>query len=460
MRTALAALLLAACVAAPVHAQNAWTLTVFEPDGGGSLATTALADVDDAGRAVGRTWIGGQSVAFEWTVAEGLAVLPPNALGSPSAGRINTQGDMIVPFLSPAAVLLADGSMPELLNPFGTTTSVAAYDIADGPVVVGRMAGTGTTSSIMIWEPDTGTRSIFVPSASFLRRVSNGPWAVGNAQPIEGSSNGFRVNMDTEASVSFNQLLPGGAWSEVADVNELGVVTGQASSGTTSAAITWSDADGFTFLPGLEGGPPEYVLPRAIDNAGRVVGQAFDANLDWRAFLWDPATGMLDLNDVVSAGDFELLEATDISETGLVIGRGQHGPAWGPPRGFLLQPPGPWSDLGQALAGAAGAPTLVGEGTLLPATWFALTLTGAPAGKSGAWIVGLAPLGAPFFGGTLVPHPTLLLPLVTDADGRVDLDHQSWPGMPAGTSLYFQAWVEDPAGPAGYAASNALRVDG
>ena len=73
-------------------------------------------------------------------------------------------------------------------------------------------------------------------------------------------------------------------------------------------------------------------------------------------------------------------------------------------------------------------------------------------------MVGVSPLFAPFKGGTLVPDNDLLLPLALDPDG-VALVAGTWPpGLPAGVSLWFQAWHPDAAGPAGWVASHAIQA--
>ncbi len=119
----------------------------------------------------------------------------------------------------------------------------------------------------------------------------------------------------------------------------------------------------------------------------------------------------------------------------------------------------PWTDLGFALAGTAGPPALLGTGSLLGGTPVKLALMSARASAPVALILGLSQLGAPFKGGTLVPAPdVLILGLHTNPAGNLQLS-STWPsGLQSGLSLWFQEWITDPAGPAGFAASNALRA--
>jgi hypothetical protein len=119
----------------------------------------------------------------------------------------------------------------------------------------------------------------------------------------------------------------------------------------------------------------------------------------------------------------------------------------------------PWTDLGAGLSGSAGVPLLAGNGPLTGGSTNSLDLSGALAGASCTLVVGLAQLGAPFKGGTMVPAPFLLVVgLAADGAGELGLPF-AWPaGVPSGLALYFQHWIADPAGPLGFAASNGLRA--
>ena len=117
-----------------------------------------------------------------------------------------------------------------------------------------------------------------------------------------------------------------------------------------------------------------------------------------------------------------------------------------------------WRDLGHALAGAAGAPTLAGRGYLVAGTRYEVALSGAPAARSGIFVFGFTAASAPFLGGTLVPSLDLVVPIVTDASGAHELAQVVPPGIAAGTRWWTQAWVRDPTGPQGAVASNALEL--
>jgi hypothetical protein len=118
---------------------------------------------------------------------------------------------------------------------------------------------------------------------------------------------------------------------------------------------------------------------------------------------------------------------------------------------------GVWRNLGSALAGAAGPPSLAPSGALEPSTPVSLKLTGAAPGSTAALVLGLTALEAPFKGGTLVPSPAAIIAgLPTGPGGSFTAVGTLPAGLPAGTTLYAQYWVVDAGGPKGLAASNAV----
>ncbi len=119
-----------------------------------------------------------------------------------------------------------------------------------------------------------------------------------------------------------------------------------------------------------------------------------------------------------------------------------------------------WTDLGFALAGTPGLPSLVGTGSLVAGTAGALTLSNAKASSLAYVFVALSAAPTPFKGGTLVPIPPLLtLVLGTNASGGLTLPWAAWPAGLSGLDLYFQEAIQDAAAVKGAALSNALRAD-
>jgi hypothetical protein len=165
--------------------------------------------------------------------------------------------------------------------------------------------------------------------------------------------------------------------------------------------------------------------------------------------------------DVTSAGRLDMLPA--LGNGGLVelAVTPSDGKADGDTASLHFGVQGPaFTDLGFALAGTHGEPVLVGEGDLTGGSAVRFALGGALELTPASLLVGLSALNAPFKGGVLVPNfqsPGLLVPLFTNAHGRIILN-ATWPaGLPSGLSVYLQYWLHDATGPAGLAASNAVR---
>ncbi len=118
---------------------------------------------------------------------------------------------------------------------------------------------------------------------------------------------------------------------------------------------------------------------------------------------------------------------------------------------------GTWEDLGMGLAGTHGVPELSGSGALTPVTTVQVNLDNAREWSPAHLVVGLSTLLAPFKGGVLLPNPDLIVSLVTDGIGEVNLSATWPPGVPGDTSFFLQYWIEDLVGPKGYSASNGLK---
>ncbi|HZM00633.1 MAG TPA: PQQ-dependent sugar dehydrogenase [Planctomycetota bacterium] len=127
---------------------------------------------------------------------------------------------------------------------------------------------------------------------------------------------------------------------------------------------------------------------------------------------------------------------------------------------FRIKPAGPFTGLGNALAGTSGKPILHGEGTLVAGTPGSVELTNAMPSAAAYLFVSLGVGGVPFKGGTLMPVPTLLLlPLASSPTGTLNLSWASWQaGVPGGTVLCFQYAIQDAGALNGVALSNALKA--
>lgn len=115
-----------------------------------------------------------------------------------------------------------------------------------------------------------------------------------------------------------------------------------------------------------------------------------------------------------------------------------------------------WVNLGYGLAGSAGVPALVGNGTLLANDPFSLRVTNASEFAELVLYHGVSYIVTPFKGGTLVPAPAGAIFGATNDIGTFVLAGAWPPGLPLGFTFYFQTWITDPLGPQGSSATNAL----
>lgn len=143
-----------------------------------------------------------------------------------------------------------------------------------------------------------------------------------------------------------------------------------------------------------------------------------------------------------------------------------HFPVWQP--AFAVQfcqwllahsKPGTWTDTGNDLAGAYGAPGLQPRGTANPGTTVTLGASNALENTAAVLVIGITAVNAPFAGGVLGPSSDLnLYGLVTDPFGDLNVN-VPWPaGLPIGLPIYFQYWFQDAAGPAGLSSTTTWQL--
>jgi FG-GAP repeat len=118
-----------------------------------------------------------------------------------------------------------------------------------------------------------------------------------------------------------------------------------------------------------------------------------------------------------------------------------------------------FDDLGFGLAGVAGVPQLVGDGTLVAGTTGSLALSGAVPNGATFLVLGFSTTFAPFKGGLLVPAPNIVVPgLPLNGSGALTLPF-TWPAaVPSGVAFIAQCWTPDAAAVEGFSASNALQA--
>jgi len=114
-----------------------------------------------------------------------------------------------------------------------------------------------------------------------------------------------------------------------------------------------------------------------------------------------------------------------------------------------------WSNLGMALPGAAGTPSLRGTGDTTPLAPFALEVTRAAPNANAFLFVGFGVGNSPFLGGFMVPEFIAVAPFPTDTAGSATLAGH-WPPELVSVIVYLQVWITDPTGPHGASATNGL----
>jgi hypothetical protein len=118
-----------------------------------------------------------------------------------------------------------------------------------------------------------------------------------------------------------------------------------------------------------------------------------------------------------------------------------------------------WINMGFALAGIQGPPSLLGSGQIEALGRSKIVLLDAAPQALALLFVSLSSDPRPFKGGTLVPaEPTFQLAIATDASGSITLCIAGSAGLPAGFDLVLQYAVVDAAAPQGVALSNAIQT--
>jgi len=117
-------------------------------------------------------------------------------------------------------------------------------------------------------------------------------------------------------------------------------------------------------------------------------------------------------------------------------------------------------ELSQAMDGTTGPPTLSATGDFTAGGAFTLEIQAARNAPTLLWVVtGEERVQTGLFGGTLVPDAKIVLPLPSGVLGHLTLSGVVPAIAPPGHSQYLQVWHQDPAGPQGWAATNALKIN-
>lgn len=304
-----------------------------------NLREVNLRDINEAGFVSGTATSNSSYSGFVWTEAAEKTPVPMTwPIGINNLNQIVSDGK-IYDFDTGATINVPPAGMwpvPRLqaINDNGIAVGFSECSCSNS----GR-----TVQEALVWDAQTGSRTIPVSTAKELLRINNANAAVGNIRGGTSVSEGFYYHVDSGNTVNMSDLLPPNGfvrgYSELMDINENDVVCGRGWDGQVLRGLTWSSENGFTFLPPFDGAMIDGMYPRGINSAGTVVGFNNIAPSTPRAFIWDAENGTRNLNDLVTAPpDFILDWAVKINDGGWIVGIGHYGPNWGTSRGFVLRP--------------------------------------------------------------------------------------------------------------------------
>ena len=332
--------------ASPAHAQGTphvrparlqrYELFLIRPFAAGSTATTSAASVNDLGQVTGMSTASEQR-AFLWTVAGGAVDLGERANALSSMGRDVNLSGMVAGSSDTATIWTGVGALVPIPAPAGTYAAFA-YGLNDAGRVVGEANLTPNLTTAWVWDPLQGTRNLRdlgVPGAATAAAINESNQIVGQRL----TSNYLAYRFDLNAGILTDLGTFGGPTSEALGIDDLGRVVGWAKNANfNTRPFLWTPAAGLQDLGSLGGHPYDFGKARSINVASEIVGESTTTSGERHAFLWDPAHGLRDLNALVDGlGTFRLVTASRISNTGWIVGDGRDS-AGGAPLGYVLRP--------------------------------------------------------------------------------------------------------------------------
>ncbi|MGD8395834.1 MAG: FlgD immunoglobulin-like domain containing protein [Candidatus Eiseniibacteriota bacterium] len=363
-------LLIGASFPGAASAQPEYDAHVVEPwDASYQFATSTIGDLNDLNVAVGSAYFEGTTTArFLWTPEDGK--MAADVGGS----HINNSG-----VTAAGSAIYWSPGVYELIPHPGGGAGIGIRDLSNQNVVCGT-AGISERTLAFVWDATNGSRyleDLGVPPTTWRAYAINDAGLLAGSRSLTGEpgdEKSFVLDVPAERYIDLHGMLnPSGTGiTRAVDVSDNGNVAGEGSynDGSDIAGFLWSEAAGFTFLPGLGGGRPMDVHPRAVNSEGTLVGAALDGGLEWRAFIWNADYGLRDLEDLATLpAGFNLEEAKAINENGWIVARGFWGQAWGPERAVVFVPRGGTTAVADAASVDSGpiatvrvAPDLAGAG--------------------------------------------------------------------------------------------------
>jgi probable HAF family extracellular repeat protein len=285
---------------------------------------TALG-INDHGQVVGRGAVEGQSCGYLWDSGTARCLETPPGATLTEPWDINNVGQVVGTAFGYTrsrgrAFLWEEGQEAIDLGDLGGGEA-SALAINDQGMVVGYSAVSYWCSQAFLWEGD-----VMVPIPSAFGGSSSTAWDINDAGQVVGVA--ATASLSARAFLWQDGVMQdlgtlGGNYSYAKGVNDLGAVTGNSQRELDDDGVTHAflwDAGQMTDL-GLLGG---FLGSRAgaINDRGQVVGSASRGG-PWLGFLYDPESGVSDLDSLVSPnrGWVQLLPR-DINDAGQIIGEG------------------------------------------------------------------------------------------------------------------------------------------
>ena len=428
--------------------------------GGISADGAAISGSSDAGTGVG------YRLSFRWTEATGMVGLGDLAGAEDNGGcyGISPDGAFCVggsrtqddsywqwhAFLHDGSTMLDLGTLPYVSDGWSHATDASN----GGTVAVGYADhGDGYNQRAFRWRKGIGMEALALPTGY----VSSTATAVTpDGSTIVGQMGGWGYPTQAFVFTEANGVVGiGGRMAQGISADGT-VVLGI----STNVAAYWTQASGWVDLPWGGWGDGEGAFAISADHEV-IVGHD-----RYHAYYRTPEGGTRWLENVlrdehgVDLAGWQPMDQRGISDDGTVVaGSAYHAASgtWQPYRAVV--PRTRWERMGYGLAGTGGGiPNLYGRGDLAAGGRGFLAVESARAGMPVFFIVGLTAIYAPFFKGTLVPSLDLILAGVyTDWLGNATIGGDLPSDLPPDVEFYAQAWILDPNGPKGFAATNAVK---
>jgi probable HAF family extracellular repeat protein len=315
-------------------------------------------DINDSGRIVG---VGDTPLYDEGTVwqaftgtKDGISAVFPEETVRSSANAINRDG-VIAGYKNGRAFLVGGGSPFVDLGVLPGAGASWGLGLNRGKKVVGYSWNPGVSEKGALWEQDGSgnylQNDIGTLGGAYTRAtsVNDTDQVAGHSQNATGANRAFRwQKVAGNATLAELGVLTGFTDSFALRINNRGAVAGynvvmDEFYNQTARACLWGDNGVQELKKKNASGLSESVLyseAYGINDSGSVVGMYYsEEHQELRAFLWDAANEMRDLNSLLPANSGLLLVAAyAINNKGEIVGYGYKGTSTHA-TAFLLVPP-------------------------------------------------------------------------------------------------------------------------